>query len=290
MGNGMYIVVANFDPPGNYGGQFGANVLPPGTKPPVVAGKKETQQQTQSEPPPTSKLIFHIGFNCSNCEDDPIIGIRYQCTTCDDYDLCEKCHKDVTEKVNDIIKKFDVDGDGIIEYPEYWIMAKKLWKITDEKQIREGFDAIDKSGDGKITAQEFRDFYMGVVNEDLDEYLDKMIQEFDVDENGVIEYPEFWMMAKKLWKELDEKAIKHDFKTIDKSGDGKLSLDELRAYFKEHTSKKTPEKQEVVEEEEDIEEEEEDLFQQFKNVQPGGTTWYTTTYSPQQFTYTSRGG
>uniref|UniRef100_A0A914CZJ3 EF-hand domain-containing protein n=1 Tax=Acrobeloides nanus TaxID=290746 RepID=A0A914CZJ3_9BILA len=181
-------------------------------------------------------------------------------------------------------------------------MAKKLWKITDEKQIREGFDAIDKSGDGKITVQEFRDFYMGIANEDLDEYLDKMIKEFDVDGNGVIEYPEFWIMAKKLWKELDEKSIEHDFKTIDKSGDGKLSVDELRAYFKEHTSKKAPEKQEPKKEEpkkQEVHEKKEEktkedganLFQKFTNVQPGGTTWYTTTNcSPQTFYYTSRGG
>uniref|UniRef100_A0A914DE67 EF-hand domain-containing protein n=2 Tax=Acrobeloides nanus TaxID=290746 RepID=A0A914DE67_9BILA len=67
---------------------------------------------------------------------------------------------DIMKRIDEVIKKYDTDGSGEIEFPEFRIMAQQLWKIQDEKKIREYFDAIDVSGDGQVSAQEFRDFYM----------------------------------------------------------------------------------------------------------------------------------
>lgn len=40
-----------------------------------------------------SDKIVHFGISCNKCGVFPIIGCRYKCTVCDDYDLCEDCEK-----------------------------------------------------------------------------------------------------------------------------------------------------------------------------------------------------
>jgi hypothetical protein len=40
-----------------------------------------------------SKVVIHHGVTCDICNVEPIIGIRYKCMTCVDFDMCEICHK-----------------------------------------------------------------------------------------------------------------------------------------------------------------------------------------------------
>ena len=35
--------------------------------------------------------VIHPGFKCQNCLKEPIIGIRYQCSVCNNYNLCSEC-------------------------------------------------------------------------------------------------------------------------------------------------------------------------------------------------------
>lgn len=37
------------------------------------------------------KIVRHCKFYCDGCEMYPIIGTRYKCAICPDYDFCEKC-------------------------------------------------------------------------------------------------------------------------------------------------------------------------------------------------------
>ena len=37
--------------------------------------------------------VIHPGFKCQNCLKEPIIGIRYKCTVCPNYDLCSECEE-----------------------------------------------------------------------------------------------------------------------------------------------------------------------------------------------------
>ena len=35
--------------------------------------------------------IFHIYVKCDECNAYPIVGTRYKCNDCEEYDLCESC-------------------------------------------------------------------------------------------------------------------------------------------------------------------------------------------------------
>ena len=40
---------------------------------------------------------IHYGIKCQKCFMEPIVGIRYKCSSCKNYNLCEKCEKDNSE-------------------------------------------------------------------------------------------------------------------------------------------------------------------------------------------------
>ena len=43
---------------------------------------------------------IHKGIKCSNCDTEPIVGIRYKCPLCENFNLCEKCEKLENNNIN----------------------------------------------------------------------------------------------------------------------------------------------------------------------------------------------
>ena len=41
--------------------------------------------------PQTNQAAVHVGVQCENCKCTNLIGIRYKCFICENYNLCEKC-------------------------------------------------------------------------------------------------------------------------------------------------------------------------------------------------------
>lgn len=49
--------------------------------------------------------IVHKGVKCNQCGKNDIIGIRYKCSTCPNYNLCENCEEDSTHDEDHILVK-----------------------------------------------------------------------------------------------------------------------------------------------------------------------------------------
>ena len=60
--------------------------------------KTESSEKSESNNP-AGKLI-HYGIACDGCKTFPIVGIRYKCAVCDDFDFCEECEKKKGEEHN----------------------------------------------------------------------------------------------------------------------------------------------------------------------------------------------
>ena len=54
----------------------------------ILKKKKETEQKKQNP-----GGIIHYRVQCDGCKQYPIVGCRYKCTVCDNFDYCENCEK-----------------------------------------------------------------------------------------------------------------------------------------------------------------------------------------------------
>jgi len=49
--------------------------------------KEESKQLEMTE----NNQVVHKRYVCDGCDTNPIVGVRYQCSVCEDFDYCEKC-------------------------------------------------------------------------------------------------------------------------------------------------------------------------------------------------------
>ena len=62
----------------------------------LLAQQNQTQQtQSNSSANTQNSNVIHERVTCDGCGMHPIRGIRYKCTTCDNFDYCEKCEETV---------------------------------------------------------------------------------------------------------------------------------------------------------------------------------------------------
>ncbi|VBB29083.1 unnamed protein product, partial [Acanthocheilonema viteae] len=128
-----------------------------------------------------------------------------------------------------LIKEFDTDGSGEIEFEEFAAMVA-TFVVEDEKagieeELREAFRLYDKEGNGYIAVSDLRDILRALDENISVEELDEMIADIDTDGSGTVDFDECYGFRKQK-----ERAIKtFNYESQQRSGTMQLML--LRQKF-----------------------------------------------------------
>ncbi|GMS83834.1 hypothetical protein PENTCL1PPCAC_6009, partial [Pristionchus entomophagus] len=98
-----------------------------------------------------------------------------------------------------LIKEFDTDGSGEIEFEEFAAMVANFVVAGEddsglEDELREAFRLYDKEGNGYINVSDLRDILRALDDNVSEEELDEMITEIDADGSGTVDFDEFMEM------------------------------------------------------------------------------------------------
>lgn len=80
-------------------------------------------------------------ITCSSCSMNPLVGIRYKCSTCQDYDLCSECLEQLEEKVEDAF------------HPQSHVFLRLCRPVTTDHPPLDKFSSTSKlrsGGRGKL--------------------------------------------------------------------------------------------------------------------------------------------
>jgi len=97
-----------------------------------------------------------------------------------------------------LIKEFDSDGSGQIEFEEFCALAARFVLEEDtsalEEELRDAFRLYDKQGNGYINVSDLRDILRALDEKITEDELDEMIAEIDTDGSGTVDFDEFMEM------------------------------------------------------------------------------------------------
>jgi len=103
--------------------------------------------------------------------------------------------QNIEDEVDKIFTNLDTDQNGFIEFEEFARVLIDKKKLLTQENLAFSFNFFDKDGSGDITVQELKDVFGKSANNDK---LQKLIDEIDIDKDGVISFLEFTLMMKKI--------------------------------------------------------------------------------------------
>jgi calcium-dependent protein kinase len=105
--------------------------------------------------------------------------------------------------------------------------------LENEKELRNLFKKLDKSGDGRLTVQEMKEGFKLYVNDPfLDSHIGTIFSTMDNDGNNYIEYEEFIRASATISNNYSKAVLAEAFKHYDYDGSGRISSEELKLILK----------------------------------------------------------
>ncbi|XP_073282861.1 probable calcium-binding protein CML25, partial [Primulina huaijiensis] len=132
----------------------------------------------------------------------------------------------IEEELEQVFKKFDVNGDGKISASELGSIMSSLGNTATEEELDTMIREVDSDGDGFINLQEFIE--LNTKDIDHDEILENLrdaFQVFDIDKNGSISAEELQDVLMSLGEECTLAECRKMISGVDSDGNGEISFE-----------------------------------------------------------------
>eukprot|EP00486_Rosalina_sp_Unknown_P007537 CAMPEP_0201577206 /NCGR_PEP_ID=MMETSP0190_2-20130828/23462_1 /ASSEMBLY_ACC=CAM_ASM_000263 /TAXON_ID=37353 /ORGANISM="Rosalina sp." /LENGTH=573 /DNA_ID=CAMNT_0048008981 /DNA_START=1320 /DNA_END=3041 /DNA_ORIENTATION=- len=130
------------------------------------------------------------------------------------------------KKAEEMVKKYDENGDGSLDPKEFAIL-KKSQQFANSINVTTKIKDLDRNSDGKLSAEELAK----ATNITLKKAQD-IIKKYDENGDGSIDEEEFGALKKQILKKQTQRLLNNlipntKIKDLDENSDNKLSFDEL---------------------------------------------------------------
>ena len=105
--------------------------------------------------------------------------------------------KEAVDQVSSIMAQVDTNNSGFIDYSEFLVASSKLEDLLNHRYLVAAFVAFDRDGNGKINARELNEILGKNMNVD-ENVWQEMIDQVDMNSDGLLDFNEFKLMMKKL--------------------------------------------------------------------------------------------
>ncbi|KAM5566886.1 putative calcium-binding protein CML25 [Rosa sericea] len=132
-------------------------------------------------------------------------------------------------ELEQVFKKFDVNGDGKISSSELGAIMGSLGHPATEDELRSMILEVDADGDGFIDFKEFVELNTnGIDSAEALQNLKDAFSVYDIDGNGSISAEELFEVLRSLGDECSIGECRKMISGVDADGDGMINFEEFK--------------------------------------------------------------
>jgi calmodulin len=151
--------------------------------------------------------------------------------------LDQQNETELTE-LKEAFQAFDKDGNGSISLSEINEVLRALKKDFTEQQLTQIINKYDENGDGEIDFGEFTN--MMKKEGDTTDELVQAFNVFDMNGDGYISAMELFVICDSLGSNLDRETIELMIQSVDTDGDGSIDVNEFKMMMLDRAPNATP--------------------------------------------------